>query len=168
MVTSIHTHLLAALALAALGGCATTTGDPRQGGLFGWNEDQAKVRQQELWQAEQGAQQLVASEQLRTALLDQQRAARATDADRLRRELDRLMDENGKLDAQLRELMQRHQISKDDVQRLRKMLTDNERLRGNAAQGPQDGALAGAIRPAEAVSEQNSRLHREVMILLRR
>jgi hypothetical protein len=41
--------LLSALSLGALASCQTT-GDPSQGGLFGWSENKAQTRQQILRQ----------------------------------------------------------------------------------------------------------------------
>jgi len=150
-----------------VGGCAST-GDPRQGGLFGWSEEQAKARQAYLKQDEMKAQDQAESEQRRTAMLSGRQTALATEASRLESEVNRLLDENGKLDAQLRDLMQRRQLGQDDAQRLRKVLADNAKLRIAAPPPEQERIQPNSQARAESLNTQNNRLHREIMILLQR
>ena len=149
--------------LILLAGCATT-GDPRQGGLFGWSEEQAIARKDGLEQSDRLAQQQAATEQQRTLALSGRQAALTTTRLQLEAELGRLLEENDKLDAQLRGLMQRQQVGQNDAARLRKILADNAKLR-LSARAP---ATGGALPPVEAVNAQNARLQREVMILLQR
>ena len=157
---------LATLALAAAG-CATT-GDPRRGGLFGWSEEQAQQRQRSLQQAQTEAQQQAALETQRGAALQGQQARLSAEGSQLRSELDRLLAENGKLEQQLRDLMQRRQLGENEARRLGKLLADNQQLRAGARAAARPGAAPGAPTPmqAQAVNEQNGRLHREVMLLL--
>lgn len=143
-------------------GCEST-GDPRQGGLFGWSEQQAVSRQETLVQDDQLARLQLAQQQQRAATLGDRQVALATETASLKAELARLLDENGALDAQLRGLMQRRRLGQDHAARLRKILADNAQLRV-AARAPGAGS---ARSQAGAVNEQNARLHREVMILAR-
>lgn len=150
-----------------LAGCATT-GDPRQGGLFGWSEDKAAARQEQLMQNDQLARQQLANEQQRMAALGSQRALLATETARLQAELGRLLEENRMLDTQLRGLMQRRQLRQDHVARLQKMLNDNEQLRVTAHERASNRTQPAAPAQVRAISDQNAQLHREVMILLQR
>jgi hypothetical protein len=149
--------------LMLLAGCATT-GDPRQGGLFGWSEEQAIARKESLEQSDRLAQQQAATEQQRTSALGGRQAELARTRLQLEAELGRLLEENDKLDTQLRGLMQRQQVGQNDATRLRKMLADNAKLRLST----RASATGGALPPVEAVNDQNARLQREVMILLQR
>jgi predicted RNase H-like nuclease (RuvC/YqgF family) len=160
------TALMLAVAAAAAG-CATT-GDPLQGGLFGWSEEQAQARQASLRQTDAAAQQEASAENARTAALRGQRSDLTAEAARLRSELDRLLAESSKLDAQLRELMRRRQLGGDEAARLRKLLADNERVRQAARGAASGGASASAQPRVEAMHDQNGRMHREVLILLQR
>jgi len=147
-----------------LAGC-TTTGDPRQGGLFGWSEQQAMSRQERLSQDDQLARQQLATEQQRTVALSGGQAALATESVNLQAELERLLDENNTLNGQLRNLMQTRQLKQDQMARLRKILADNEKTRG-AVRGAATGPAQSPASQVGALSGQNARLHREVMILL--
>ena len=93
------------------------------------------------------------------------------EAAQLQVQLDRLMVENAGLDAKLRDLMQRRQLGVEQTARLRQVLADNERTRAAArtastASTAANGRPASAATQLDAVSDQNGRLHREVMILL--
>ena len=57
------------MAAALLAGC-TTTGDPREGGLFGWSEAQARDRQQERQNRVAGEQAELAREDARGRALE--------------------------------------------------------------------------------------------------
>ncbi len=61
-------ELAACALLVALVGCATT-GDPRQGGLFGWSEAKARDRQAEKRAEVAAAESALAREQQKTAQL---------------------------------------------------------------------------------------------------
>ena len=47
-------RLLAVLLLLSISAC-TTTGNPREGGFFGWSEEQAKARQETLKRDDEAA-----------------------------------------------------------------------------------------------------------------
>jgi septal ring factor EnvC (AmiA/AmiB activator) len=154
--------------LACLLVSCATTGDPRQGGFFGWDEAQAKTRQQTLEQDETTAQHRAATEQQRTAALQTQRASLNAEASKLRGELKRLLSENQQLEAQLRNLVQRQKLGTQETERLRQVLANNEPLHNTARAVPPHAGKAALLPQVNAVEAQNSRLHREVMILLQR
>lgn len=146
--------------------CATT-GDPRQGGLFAWSEEKAIARQEQLRQDNLRAQGQLALERQRMADLAGRRLDLATESAGLEAEVTSLLDENSALDTQLRTLVQRRQLKQGEAVRLQKLLAENERLRATA----RTAAIRQAPRApnqAKAINEQNTRLHREVMILLQR
>ncbi len=60
-------------AVAALTSCETT-GDPRQGGLFGWSENKARDRQADLQAQLNDVQQDTANQQARTEQLQRRKA----------------------------------------------------------------------------------------------
>ena len=60
-------------AFAALASCATT-GDPNQGGLFGWSESKAQARQANLQNQLQDVQQDTQDQQARTQQLERKKA----------------------------------------------------------------------------------------------
>lgn len=151
---------------ALIAGCEST-GDPRQGGLFGWSEERAIARQEQLGQTDQLARDQLAQEQRRTAMLSTQQVGRVDEAASLEAELGRLLKENGALDAQVRSLLQRQQVGQEQVARLRRMLADNAQLR-QATRAPASGRTSSTTAQVDAVSEQNAKLHRELMILLQR
>jgi regulator of replication initiation timing len=150
--------------LTLLAGCATT-GDPRSGGLFGWREEQALGRQQALVREDDSARQQADAERDRTTALQSQQHGLSAEASRLQVELDRLLTENTRLEARLRELMQKRQLAAHETARLRKVLADNAQLRSTAvAQAPKGPSPTPTMR-ANTVNDQNGRLHRELLIL---
>lgn len=146
--------------------CATT-GDPGKGGLWGWSEKKAKTRQMQLSQADAAQRQQAASEQQRGDTLRQRQSTLSSEALQLQAELDGLRAENRKLDAQLRELMQKRTLGADEMHRLQGVLADNQRLLSEAL-APADDTRAPKNTDAGELSDQNSRLHRELLALLRR
>jgi hypothetical protein len=90
MRVEARSFLLSLLACAALCGCRTT-GDPTQGGLFGWSEEKARERQAEreatLSREEQTAQRQEESE----AGLRREMRLEAGDLDEQRREISQLL-----------------------------------------------------------------------------
>lgn len=159
---------LSTLLLLLLVTACATTGDPRQGGLFGWNEDQAKTRQDTLRRDDATARQQAATESERGATLRNRQQGLSSEAGQLKTELDRLLNENTGLETRLRELMTRRQIGGTELARLRQVLADNERLRSTTRSATlTSGTGTGpAAADARAVNDLNGRLHREVLILL--
>jgi septal ring factor EnvC (AmiA/AmiB activator) len=144
-----------------------TTGNPREGGLFGWSHKKADERQQELEREDASAQQRVTSEEQRRQGLQTKQAGLSTEALRLQGEVDRLMGENRQLEAQLRQMMGRKQLGAEQLARLTDVLKQNERLRQSLASPSGGGGLAAEKQP-DAINEQNQKLHREIMALLGR
>jgi hypothetical protein len=145
-------------------GCQTT-GDPTQGGLFGWSEKKAQVRQQSLEQGNEQAQQQLSSAQQQQSRLRRQQAGLEGESVRLRGEVDRLMNENAQLEGQLRRLVQERHLDEAELGRLNTVLAQNEQLREtlrtpNTAPPPE--------RQPDVVNGQNDRLHREILLLLGR
>jgi len=158
---------LAASLLLTLVAACSTTGDPRQGGLFGWNEDQAKTRQDMLRRDDESAKHQAAAESERGAALRNRQQGLSSEAGQLKIELDRLLNENTDLESRLRELMTRRQVGGAELVRLRQVLADNERLRSKTRLAALNSGT-GSPTPVEArtVNDLNGRLHREVLILL--
>ena len=157
-------HLaLSVIALATLG--CQTTGDPTQGGLFGWSERKAQERQQTLEQQNTAAQNQLASAEQQQAQLRQKETRLQTESTRLRGEVDRLMVENNHLEDQLRTLVHQRSLGEAELTRLNAVLAQNEQLRqvirtANTAPPPE--------KQPDLVNEQNNRLHREILLLLSR
>lgn len=164
---------LRVLVLASLGAIAAcqTTGDPREGGLFGWNEDKARERQQALSQQEGDAQRRAEAEKARSGQLQGRQSGLQAESARLQADIDRLLAENTQLERELRELIAKRQLGGDELGRLQQLLAANARARKAALPAPgqtapRPAALVSA--QSDAVNQQNQRLQREVMILLQR
>lgn len=166
----------AAALLIALAGCQTT-GDPRQGGLFGWSEEKAAERQAAMTRQDSESKRAESEAKARATELGE-RQARLQDATTVnQRELDRLLDENNLLERQIVDLIGKRRLSESEVVRLQQVLATNQRARQSAQRSvAQAGGgsrapttPAPAIRPAAAqVSDQNEQLQREILLLLRR
>lgn len=154
------------LALTLLSACATT-GDPTQGGLFGWSETKAQQRQAELARQDESAQQGSANARRQVEALQKQHDGLATESERQQKALDRLLAENADLDARLRSLMQQRSLSAADMARLQKIVADNDQLRRKAPT-PGAGRKAPTTAAAEVFGDQNGRLLREIAILMQR
>jgi len=143
-----------------------TTGDPRQGGLFGWSEEQARARQSTLEQENTDAQRSIETEKGRSQMLQGRKASLQAESARVQSELDRMLIENAEIENELRNLMARKQLGNNELARLKLVLAENERLRkATRASATAPTALPQSARP-DAINEQNRILHREVMILL--
>lgn len=156
--------ILAAALATALSACQTT-GDPRHGGLFGWDEQKARERQAELAAVDAQAQQQVAAERGRETQLQTQQTGRQAASAQLQAETDDLLAQNARLEQQLRALMERRQIEGGQLARLQELLAANQRTRATAANAR---ATPAAAEQRTRIDEQNERLHREVTILLQR
>lgn len=155
--------VLMSFALLALAACKTT-GDPRQGGLFGWSEKKAQQRQQSMRADADAADTALAREQDRSANLHTHQAELSRDEQRLQIELSRLLNENERLEQRLRELVQQRRFDGTRLAQLRAVLADNERLRERAA--PQGDTTNSLWPQLELIDSQNQRLHREIFALL--
>src|SRR3954454_16499296 len=93
-------HFVACALLLATTACQTT-GDPNQGGLFGWRQSKADQRRADLEANNAHAQNEVVTEQNRNQALKVKQAGLSVQARDLRAQTDRLLAENAQLDAQL-------------------------------------------------------------------
>lgn len=148
----------------ALGACETT-GNPREGGLFGWSQKKADARQEELARENSDAQGEAASEQSRQVTLQARQGELAREENRLQNEVNQLLLENSKIENDLRDVVRRTKLDSDELARLHQVLDQNERLRQQLREA--HGGLVGEARP-QAVHAQNQKLHREIMALLNR
>lgn len=150
---------------SSLVACATT-GDPRKGGLFGWSENKARTRQEQLQDAELAQRRHAAAERQRGDALHRQQSALSSEARQLQAELDALQAENRRLDEQLRSLMRKRQLGAEETQRLSAVLAENQDLLSKTLTAPVEAI---PLRTAtNDLNDQNSRLHRELLALLHR
>ncbi len=149
-----------------LGACQTT-GDPRQGGLFGWSEDKARDRQRGLQQELNDSTRAAEQEKAKTAEAQSRQSALQTEVNRLQGQLEKMLDENQHLEAELSAMLRTKQLKSEDLMRARAHLAENERVRKAA----RDAAKNGQTKPLAAVSlveQQNQRLQKEILFLLER
>lgn len=178
MMTQATTRICAVAALTfVLTGCQTT-GDPRQGGLFGWSEEKATERQAALKRQDAETKRAESEAKLRATELGERQAKLQDAAASSQRELNQLLDENGQLERQLAELIGKRRLSETELARLKQVLASNQRARQSVQRlAAQASGSARAAAPAPApvvhtaaaqVNEQNAQLQREVMLLLLR
>ena len=160
-----------ALLLSLLAGCQTT-GDPRDGGLFGWSEEKARDRQAALEAQSDAARNAAEAERRRHAALSDKEVRLRSEAGELHAHLARLLSENDQLDAELRSLMSRRQMSAGEQQRLSQVLAANTKAlaeaRKAAAAAPSQQGSALLSQQSETVGRSNRQLHREVLLLMGR
>ena len=152
---------LVGLLVCGLVGCATT-GDPRQGGLFGWREAQAQQRLQQFeTQAEQAqAQQHEAG--MHSHELTAHKVELTKDVDQLRDRLISLQAENERLYDQLLTLGKQTNLNQTELDALYITLQENEKIRRQLdTQQPQ------ANHMVQIMENQNQKLHRDILFLMR-
>jgi chromosome segregation ATPase len=76
---------ISALGMLLILGCQQTTGDPRQGGLFGWSEDKAVERQNVLKDTKYEEERKAEESKSESARLVSERASLQVELDRQRR-----------------------------------------------------------------------------------
>lgn len=156
------------LALCACLSACQTTGDPRQGGLFGWSEAQARQRQEALGNEDAQARQRLQAEQARGTELRGRQTGLDQETVRLQAQIDALADENLRLGRDLQQLMARRGVAGTELTRLQQLLRTNEQARlarqATAAQRP----VSEMSMQADTLNGQNQQLQREVAILLQR
>ncbi len=166
--TTTISVLLATLLTA---GCQTT-GNPREGGLFGWSEEKARERQSVLESQSETARRTAEDEQRRGEALAKQQAQARDHETAMRDQLRRLLSENDRLEAEVRTLMSRRQLGTAEVARLREALSASEQARASARRGatqvPSPQTTAALTAHADAVSLHNRTLQREVLLLMGR
>lgn len=163
--------LLAALLVALLGGCETT-GNPRDGGLFGWSQQKADERQAALESERAAAERQRALESERGAALSDQRGRLSDEMQALQTRLSSALAENDALDAQLRALMAKGQLGNAELGRLQQTLAASQRARAEARRAASPSAPAASpeklARQSQTVNQYNQQLHREVLLLMGR
>lgn len=169
-----HIGLVAIAYLIA--GCATT-GDPRQGGLFGWSESKADDRQEALQREANESVRSAEQEKAKTRDIQARESALKSGVEQLRSQLDKLIAENQRLESELKDLARTKSLRSDELERVRAHLAQNERIRQLArvaATQSRDKAISSAqsrdkaISSTDMVDEQNQRLQKEILFLLRR
>jgi septal ring factor EnvC (AmiA/AmiB activator) len=139
-----------------------TTGDPRAGGLFGWSESKAQVRQQDLQHEADAANTDSRAEQSRKAALEQTETGLSVENDALRGQLSSLLSENQRLNAQLRDLLAQKRVTETQRTRMRTDLDQNERIRKAATTSAGNAQAASG----QLLDSQNQRLHQDILFLL--
>lgn len=139
-----------------------TTGDPEQGGLFGWSPKKADARRQDLEQANANAQSQYTTELARQQTLQGTQIRLTADARRLQSQVNRLLAENTDLESQLSDLLSRLKLNTHELNRLNGLLSENKRLRQQLSSAP-----AGPAVP-DTLNSQNQKLQHEILALLGR
>jgi hypothetical protein len=152
--------LVALVLLSQLNACETT-GDPRQGGLFGWSSSKADERQRELESEATNAQNVANVQQAQA----QQTAARASalnsQVDDLHSQLNALLAENTRLTRQINDLTRKKKLAASDLDRVRRELNRNQQVRETASTQTSTSSRA-------LVNQENQRLNDEVLFLLQK
>ena len=169
--TSAASPLWWATVLLLLAGCQTT-GDPREGGLFGWSEAKAQDRQAALEAQSDAAAKAADAEKRRGEALSRQQQQLRSEAASLQAQLARLVAENDSLDAEIRALIGKRQVSAATLARLRQTLAASEQARADArraaAQPVSQKSAAQLSSHADTVGQYNEQLQREVLLLMGR
>lgn len=154
---------------AGLAACATT-GDPNQGGLFGWSPEKARARQEELRATADSTRAQAQTERERAAALQASERQASDNVNRLTLQLKSLESENDRLERDLNGLIETRKVRGDEADRLREMLRRSREVR--TEQAKQAARRPAAAAPTEAqlsaIDAQNRLLHREVQLLLGR
>ncbi|USI27917.1 hypothetical protein ACD631_16300 [Alteromonas macleodii] len=103
--------------LIAISGCQTT-GDPNHGGLFGWDENKAKQRQQALSKTQQTKQVEIEQLQTQNEALEHQASTNTQTLKQLNNAISMLHDEQTILRTQIQDLFQQNKISKGRLKEL--------------------------------------------------
>ena len=145
--------------LLTIGGCQTT-GDPTQGGLFGWSEKKAQLRQNELEQNLINKQQTLANEHNKATNNLALKDRTSTNISSIEQTLKTLDAENSKLEKDIRQLSRKKHLKEADAKRISVKLKANDQQRKNSYQKkPQEERI-------NEVTEQNKDLHDELQFLL--
>jgi septal ring factor EnvC (AmiA/AmiB activator) len=154
--------VLLVLTLAA----CKTTGDPREGGLFGWSETKAKERQRDLEREDLEAQRKARDEDHRNQALTKERNVLEKDQTGLEREIETLIQENTQLEKRLTTLLGQEELRTGELAHFSEVLSQNRKMREELRTRPAEPGSPGTV--PQALSEQNQRLHQEILALLRR
>lgn len=138
--------MLAVAVLMVSAAACQTTGDPRQGGLFQWNEDQAQQRIDQHRQNLAALKEAGAAEQARTAQLQQERQAKSSEVARIRRDLAKLDSDIARMRRDIRRYKATTQEKIEEKARLEQRLAS---LKAAVDQVRQDNSMSEAEKRAE-------------------
>lgn len=154
-----------------LAGCQTT-GDPNEGGLFGWSEDKARAREANLEVERDEARKSADAELQRGEDLSNTQHRLRLTVGELRAKVADVIAENDNLDREIRALLSKRRISEAELTRLRQTLAASRRAsaeaRHAAAETNSPDTEARLSYHSEAVSHYNDQLHRDVLLLMGR
>jgi hypothetical protein len=153
-------RIIFAVLVITISGCQTT-GDPTQGGLFGWSEEKAKLRQNELSQQFVIKQEYLANERSKSTTNLATKITMSNDINSMQQTLKALETDNANLEKEIREHMRKKQLKKSDIKRVSLKLKANNYHRSTTAQ---EKPLSVQIKE---VNTQNSDLHDELQFLLK-
>lgn len=162
-----HTCLVACLGVAL---CACeTTGDPRQGGLFGWSREKAQARQAELRDQATSATTARDAEQaaVRTRLAE--KGAAEQDLAQLERQVQAAEQETRRLEDELAQLAARNQAaSRREHALLREVQSRRAQREAAARQGSPSGQGDAVSRRQhlQGAQDYNARLHAAILRML--
>jgi hypothetical protein len=151
--------IIFAILVITISGCQTT-GDPTQGGLFGWSEEKAKLRQDELNQQLVKKQESLANERNKNITSLETKKKVSYDIKAREKTLKSLEADNSKIKKDIGLLMRKKHLKEADAKRLSIKLKENDYRRKISQTKPLD------VRINE-VNTQNSDLHDELQFLLK-
>lgn len=153
--------LLLTSMITLLAACQTQTGDPRQGGFWGWNEDMAKQRQSELNQQATISQSDSLVEWNNNKKLREQKHAQAEEYRLLNARLVEIDAENAAIEKQIGELKQRADVKKQSKAELSKRLDGLNVKLAACKKAIQDSKTANATPNKVRISQMMDELEAE-------
>lgn len=180
-MTSLHTSivhrgflsrplLVAAAVLSLAGVCAcTTTGDPTQGGLFGWSRTKAEERQAKLQRTAENAVQAADQQSAQNISLLQTQTTLQTETQSRQAELDALLAENARLERDLVEATKRSNQRTSNLIEARKELAANREMLASLKSKAHPPLTAPVGESAASkIAQQNERLLKLIRLLSER
>lgn len=146
------------LSLLMLVAACETTGNPRLGGLFQWDENQAQQRINQRQANLAALKQAQAAEQARTRQLQQQQQQKAAQVAQIRRDLNRLDADISRIRRDIRNFRAQTRDQQDRKAQLEQQLSD---LKVQVDQVRADNAMSEADKRAEI-----KRLKQEIATLM--
>lgn len=156
--------VLVAVAVASLAAC-DTTGDPRQGGLFGWSSFKADDRKHALEALAASERRAASEQQAASQQYAAQQSQLQTQVGDLRAQLNALLAENASLARQVESLSKKKRLAASDLKRVKKELGQNVDVR-EAAHDQLSASATGTASARAMMKQQNDLLHEEVRYLL--
>lgn len=151
-----------------LAGCQTT-GDPRQGGLFGWSEEKAIQRQVGLETQLKQSEQRQLTTQKQAVHLQDQKTKLTSQAEQLKAQIQSLRSKNQKLVLELEHIRREKTLQAEELARLEYILTSNRKIMAaQVSSGNEVISVAGQTAQTNQMKTQNQILHREISALLKR